>query len=100
VPGGTGQTVDWELVRRHRFTAPLILSGGLTPDNVAAAIELTQPFAVDVASGTERAPGSKDPDKLAAFARAVRAADGIPEPESEVEVEPGLAPEPAPEAIA
>jgi phosphoribosylanthranilate isomerase len=72
VPGGTGQTVDWELVRRHRLSAPIILSGGLSPDNVAAAIAATQPFAVDVASGTERAPGVKDPDKLLAFARAVR----------------------------
>jgi len=72
VPGGTGQTVDWELLHRHRFTAPLILSGGLTPDNVAAAIVATQPYAVDVASGTERSPGVKDPDKLVAFASAVR----------------------------
>ncbi len=70
--GGTGQTVDWELVKRHKFTAPLVLSGGLNPDNVAAAIAVTQPFAVDVASGTERSPGVKDPDKLRAFARAVR----------------------------
>jgi len=88
LPGGTGQTVDWELVRRHNFTAPLILSGGLTPDNVRAAIEATKPFAVDAASGTETAPGIKDPEKLAAFARAVRAADGIPEPEAESESEP------------
>jgi phosphoribosylanthranilate isomerase len=72
VPGGTGQTVDWELVRRHRFTAPIILSGGLNPDNVAAAIAATEPFAVDVASGTERSPGVKDPEQLLAFARAVR----------------------------
>ena len=70
--GGTGQTVDWELVRRHRFTAPIILSGGLNPGNVAAAIAATEPFAVDVASGTERSPGVKDPEKLAAFAAAVR----------------------------
>ncbi|MEA2220277.1 MAG: phosphoribosylanthranilate isomerase [Solirubrobacteraceae bacterium] len=73
VPGGTGQTVDWDLVRRHRFSAPIVLSGGLTADNVGAAIAATQPFAVDVASGTERSPGIKDPDKLAAFAAAVRA---------------------------
>ena len=70
--GGTGQTVDWELVRSHRFGAPIILSGGLNPDNVAAAIAVTRPFAVDVASGTERSPGIKDPEKLAAFAAAVR----------------------------
>ncbi|HEY1540512.1 MAG TPA: phosphoribosylanthranilate isomerase [Solirubrobacteraceae bacterium] len=72
VPGGTGQTVDWELVRRHDFSAEIILSGGLTPDNVAEAIAVTRPFAVDVASGTERSPGVKDPDRLAAFAAAVR----------------------------
>ena len=70
--GGTGQTVDWELVRSHRFGAPIILSGGLSPDNVVAAIAATHPFAVDVASGTERSPGVKDPAKLAAFAAAVR----------------------------
>jgi phosphoribosylanthranilate isomerase len=70
--GGTGQTVDWDLVRRHKLSAPIILSGGLSPDNVAAAIAATEPFAVDVASGTESAPGVKDPDKLLAFAAAVR----------------------------
>ena len=74
VPGGTGQTVDWELVRAARLTAPLILSGGLHAGNVAEAIAATQPFAVDVASGTEAAPGVKDPEKLQAFHRAVRAA--------------------------
>ena len=70
--GGTGQTVDWDLVRRHKFSAPIILSGGLNPDNVAASIAATEPFAVDAASGTERSPGVKDPEKLLAFARAVR----------------------------
>jgi phosphoribosylanthranilate isomerase len=70
--GGTGQTVDWDLVRRHKFSAPIILSGGLSPDNVADAIAATEPFAVDVASGTESSPGVKDPEKLLAFARAVR----------------------------
>ncbi len=59
-------------MRSHRFAAPIILSGGLNPDNVAAAIAVTRPFAVDAASGTERSPGVKDPDKLAAFAAAVR----------------------------
>ena len=98
VPGGTGQTVDWQLVRRHNFSAALILSGGLTPDNAGAAIEATHPFAVDTASGTERSPGIKDHEKLAAFARAVRAADGIPEPEPELD--PELDPEPAPEGVA
>lgn len=72
VPGGTGQTIDWELVKRANLRAPVILSGGLNPDNVAAAIAATEPFAVDVASGTESAPGVKDPAKLQAFYEAVR----------------------------
>jgi phosphoribosylanthranilate isomerase len=75
VPGGTGRTIDWELVRGAQLVAPIILSGGLTPDNVAAAIAATDPFAVDVASGTEATPGVKDPAKLEAFGEAVRAAD-------------------------
>jgi len=78
VPGGTGRTIDWELVRRTKLVAPIILSGGLNPDNVAAAIAVTEPFAVDVASGTEQAPGVKDPEKLQAFFEAVRAM-GAPE---------------------
>ena len=79
VPGGTGATIDWDLVRRNNhFSAPLILSGGLTADNVAAAIAITEPFAVDVASGTESSPGVKDPEKLLAFADAVHAADEVP----------------------
>src|SRR3954469_3479241 len=73
--GGTGETFDWELVRLRRSTVPLILSGGLTPENVAAAIAATQPFAVDVASGTEASPGVKDPAKLLAFAEAVEGAE-------------------------
>ncbi len=72
VPGGTGQTIDWELVRRANLGAPVILSGGLSPANVADAIAVTEPFAVDVASGTESAPGEKDPARLQAFYEAVR----------------------------
>jgi len=74
-PGGTGETFDWELAKRHPRTPPVVLSGGLTPDNVGAAIEAARPFAVDVASGTEAAPGRKDPAKLTAFVRAVEQAD-------------------------
>ena len=74
-PGGTGETFDWELARRHPRTPPMVLSGGLDADNVGAAIEAARPFAVDVASGTEAAPGRKDPAKLAAFVRAVEEAD-------------------------
>ena len=74
-PGGTGETFDWELAQRHPRTPPVVLSGGLDPGNVGAAIEAARPFAVDVASGTEAAPGRKDPAKLTAFVRAVEAAD-------------------------
>ncbi len=73
-PGGTGATFAWELARGHRGLVPMILSGGLNADNVAEAIATVRPFAVDVASGVESAPGRKDPDKLQAFAAAVRAA--------------------------
>jgi len=74
-PGGTGETFDWELARRHPRTPPVVLSGGLDPDNVGLAVETARPFAVDVASGTEAAPGRKDPAKLTAFVRAVEEAD-------------------------
>jgi phosphoribosylanthranilate isomerase len=65
--GGTGETFDWTLLRARESKVPLILSGGLSADNVAEAITLTQPFAVDSASGTEKAPGQKDPEKLKGF---------------------------------
>jgi phosphoribosylanthranilate isomerase len=74
-PGGTGETFDWELAARHPGNPPVVLSGGLTADNVGEAIEVARPFAVDVASGTEASPGVKDPAKLTAFASAVEAAD-------------------------
>ena len=69
--GGTGEVFDWRLLAARRSKVPLILSGGLSPGNVAAAISLTRPFAVDTASGTESAPGHKDPDGLRAFFDAV-----------------------------
>jgi phosphoribosylanthranilate isomerase len=71
LPGGTGATFAWDLARVHGGAVPVILSGGLTPDNVADAIAATRPFAVDVASGIEASPGRKDPAKLEAFAAAV-----------------------------
>ena len=74
VRGGTGETFAWELVKVHRRKTPVILSGGLNAANVGDAIAITHPFAVDVASGVESAPGIKDPAKLEAFAAAVRAA--------------------------
>jgi phosphoribosylanthranilate isomerase len=74
-PGGTGESFDWSLARLHPRRPPVILSGGLTPDNVGQAIAEVHPYAVDTASGTEAAPGRKDPAKLIAFFRAVAAAD-------------------------
>ena len=65
--GGTGETFDWGLVAERRSRIPLILSGGLTGENVARAVEATRPYAVDTASGTESAPGHKDPAKLRAL---------------------------------
>lgn len=65
--GGTGESFDWELLRGHRSQVPAILAGGLRPDNVARAIEVTHPFAVDVASGVELEPGQKDHAAMTAF---------------------------------
>jgi phosphoribosylanthranilate isomerase len=86
--GGTGETFPWELARVHPRDRPLILSGGLTPENTGAAIASVRPFAVDVASGVESAPGIKDHAKMAAFAFAVqeeaaRSAAGHARPEVE-----------------
>ena len=75
-PGGTGQTFQWELATTRRSGVDLVLSGGLRAANVGGAIAQVAPFAVDVASGTEAAPGVKDPDQVAAFMAEVRAADG------------------------
>lgn len=72
IHGGTGETFAWDLAREHRGRLPVILSGGLTPENVAEAISAVHPFAVDVSSGVEISPGRKDPDKLEAFATGVR----------------------------
>jgi phosphoribosylanthranilate isomerase len=73
--GGTGETFSWELLDELRDSShPLILSGGLTPENVAEAIARVHPFAVDTASGTEAEPGRKDPAKVSAFMRAVERA--------------------------
>ncbi len=69
--GGTGETFDWSLLKARRSKVPLILSGGLSGGNVAQAIAEVRPYAVDTASGTESAPGRKDPDKLREFFDAV-----------------------------
>jgi len=72
--GGTGETANWRLARllREEASKPLILAGGLTPDNVVEAIAQVQPFAVDVSSGVERAPGKKDHLKIKEFLTNVR----------------------------
>ncbi|MCG6928434.1 MAG: phosphoribosylanthranilate isomerase [Acidobacteria bacterium] len=73
MPGGTGVPFDWSLVRGLRDEVSfLMLAGGLSPDNVAAAIGEVRPHAVDVSSAVERFPGRKDPDLLRAFVEAVR----------------------------
>jgi len=76
-PGGTGEVFDWGLATERRSDLPLVLAGGLTAENVVAGIAQTRPWAVDVSSGVEAAPGIKDPEKVEAFVAAVRAtADG------------------------
>lgn len=71
--GGTGKTLDWAFLREHRLRfrgLPLVLAGGLTPDNVAEGIDVVRPWAVDVASGVESAPGVKDPELVRLFVSA------------------------------
>jgi phosphoribosylanthranilate isomerase len=72
--GGTGLTFDWSIAAgvRERHAGRIVLAGGLSPDNVAAAIAAVAPWGVDVASGVESAPGIKDPARIAAFVAAVR----------------------------
>ncbi|HEX6002743.1 MAG TPA: phosphoribosylanthranilate isomerase [Burkholderiales bacterium] len=72
--GGTGQSFDWGLIPRT-LPLPVVLSGGLDPQNVAGAIQQVRPWAVDVSSGVESAPGIKDAAKIAAFMSGVRNAD-------------------------
>lgn len=73
LPGGTGQTCDWDLAARLARARPVWLAGGLRPDNVGEAVRAVRPHGVDVASGVERAPGDKDPARVRALVRAVRA---------------------------
>jgi len=68
--GGTGESFDWSLVAERRSSVPLILAGGIGADNAAEAISRVHPYALDSASGTEAAPGRKDPARVAALMRA------------------------------
>jgi len=70
--GGTGRTWDWRLLAQRHSSVPMILSGGLDPRNVAEAVAAARPWAVDVASGVESAPGIKDPAKVEAFIAAAQ----------------------------
>ena len=76
VHGGTGKRFDWDLVTGRRSKVPMILAGGLTAENVAGAIDLARPFAVDVVSGVEAEPGLKDHARVEAFLEAA----GVREP--------------------
>jgi phosphoribosylanthranilate isomerase len=71
VPGGTGRVFDWSAIPRG-LEKPVILAGGLTPDNVWQAITKVRPFAVDVSGGVEAEKGIKDIEKMAAFMRGVQ----------------------------
>ena len=72
--GGTGQSFDWALIP-SRLPLPIVLAGGLTPENVSEAVRAVRPWAVDVSSGVEREKGIKDAAKIAAFIRGARDAD-------------------------
>jgi phosphoribosylanthranilate isomerase len=73
-PGGTGRTFDWSLALEARRHGPVIIGGGLSPDNVRQAIAAVHPYGVDVCSGVEARPGKKDPQKVRRFIEEVRAA--------------------------
>jgi phosphoribosylanthranilate isomerase len=73
-PGGTGESFDWDLLSGRRSSVPMILAGGLRPDNVAEAVAAVEPFAVDVASGVESEPGIKDPKRLSELFAALKVA--------------------------
>lgn len=76
-PGGSGRAFDWSALPRN-LARPLVLAGGLTPDNVYDAVRTVRPWAVDVSSGIESAPGIKDPDAMRRFVAEVRRADQNP----------------------
>jgi phosphoribosylanthranilate isomerase len=70
--GGTGETGDWSLARFMAGQVPILLAGGLNPENVAEAVTVVRPWGVDVASGVESSPGIKNPEKISAFVAAAK----------------------------
>ncbi len=74
MPGGTGRTIDWALARTAAKNSRIMLAGGLTPENVADAVRQVRPWGVDTASGVERSPGEKDPEKIRLFVERARSA--------------------------
>ncbi len=80
--GGTGQTFDWTIARdAKRFGKPIILAGGISPENVADAVRIVEPYAVDLSSSVERAPGRKDPEQLKALFAAISELRSTPTPQ-------------------
>jgi phosphoribosylanthranilate isomerase len=76
-PGGTGRTFDWRIaVEAKKWGKPIVLSGGLTPENVAEAVAKVRPYAVDVSGGVESAPGVKDPEKVREFVKRAKQITG------------------------
>jgi phosphoribosylanthranilate isomerase len=78
--GGTGRTIDWDSAAIAARLRPVILSGGLTPANAAEALARVRPYALDVSSGVESAPGVKDPEKLRAFFTAIASTHDTAQP--------------------
>ena len=76
-PGGLGAVFDWHVLEKLDLKLPFMVSGDLTPDNVAEAIRVTRAGGVDVSSGVERSPGHKDPEMILKFIRAARASEEL-----------------------